>query len=454
MQSRNGFRLARRPGRRSSCSKVWPGYDRHVPASRQDGPGGWRSGPACVVSESQRIAAMTSAIFCVAVSLASGPQAVDRDRGGDGPEGIRRGRRPGGRRPARPAVRRRVRRRGQRLPLRHLQPSHPQDRRAGPGSITTVAGSGTTGFSGDGGPATEAQLNEPYGVVLDAAGNLFFADRLNRRVRRVDARTGRDHDGRGQRLEGLLGRRRAGRRRPGWSSPTASPSTRTGGRSSSPTWPATGSASSTSPRGRSATFAGTGSGRHDGDGGPAATALDLGCPRRRGRARRDGLHPRARGQHAPGGRPADRPDHDHRRHRRQGILGRRRPRHGGDLQRAQGAGRRPSGQPLHRRHREPRDPGHRSRARGRSAPWPARAKPAARATAGRRPRARLDRPHGVAVGPDGGSGSATPTTTGSACVSRRHPELGIGSQNPRTVATIGRPDSNSSRADPRAHRHP
>jgi DNA-binding beta-propeller fold protein YncE len=62
------------------------------------------------------------------------------------------------------------------------------DRRRG--VISTVAGSGVPGFAGDGGPALAAQLNEPYGVVLDPRGNLFFADRLNRRVRRVDARTG------------------------------------------------------------------------------------------------------------------------------------------------------------------------------------------------------------------------------------------------------------------------
>lgn len=58
------------------------------------------------------------------------------------------------------------------------------------GVITTVAGNGAQGFSGDGGAASKAQLNEPYGVVLDSKGNLYFADRLNRRVRRVDAGTG------------------------------------------------------------------------------------------------------------------------------------------------------------------------------------------------------------------------------------------------------------------------
>jgi DNA-binding beta-propeller fold protein YncE len=58
------------------------------------------------------------------------------------------------------------------------------------GMISSVAGNGKAGYSGDGGLAIEAQLNEPYGIVLDPRGNLFIADRLNRRVRRVDARSG------------------------------------------------------------------------------------------------------------------------------------------------------------------------------------------------------------------------------------------------------------------------
>ncbi len=57
------------------------------------------------------------------------------------------------------------------------------------GTIITVAGTGKAGYSGDGGPAVQAQLNEPYGVVVDQSGNLFVADRLNRRIRRIDGRT-------------------------------------------------------------------------------------------------------------------------------------------------------------------------------------------------------------------------------------------------------------------------
>jgi DNA-binding beta-propeller fold protein YncE len=58
------------------------------------------------------------------------------------------------------------------------------------GIITTVAGNGEAGHAGDGGPATQASLNEPYGIAIDRSGNLFVADRLNRRVRRIDAVSG------------------------------------------------------------------------------------------------------------------------------------------------------------------------------------------------------------------------------------------------------------------------
>src|ERR1035437_9708216 len=52
--------------------------------------------------------------------------------------------------------------------------------------ITTVAGNGINSFSGDGGAATNAALNYPSGVVLDAGGNLLIADRINSRIRKVN----------------------------------------------------------------------------------------------------------------------------------------------------------------------------------------------------------------------------------------------------------------------------
>lgn len=56
--------------------------------------------------------------------------------------------------------------------------------------LTTVAGNGKKGYSGDGGPATEATLNEPYEVRFDVQGNMFFVEMQNHLVRRVDAKTG------------------------------------------------------------------------------------------------------------------------------------------------------------------------------------------------------------------------------------------------------------------------
>ena len=58
------------------------------------------------------------------------------------------------------------------------------------GRLATVAGTGTEGFSGDGGPATAAQLKDPSDLALDREGNLYIADAGNNRVRRVSAKTG------------------------------------------------------------------------------------------------------------------------------------------------------------------------------------------------------------------------------------------------------------------------
>ncbi|MEU2120340.1 hypothetical protein [Nocardia niwae] len=55
------------------------------------------------------------------------------------------------------------------------------------GLITTVAGTGTEGYNGDNQPAINAELHYPFGVALDGAGNLYIAEILNHRARRVEA---------------------------------------------------------------------------------------------------------------------------------------------------------------------------------------------------------------------------------------------------------------------------
>src|SRR5262249_51065517 len=61
---------------------------------------------------------------------------------------------------------------------------------AADGKISTIVGTGSSGFTGDGGLATAARVAQPGGAVYDAAGNLYFVDRGNYRVRKVVAGTG------------------------------------------------------------------------------------------------------------------------------------------------------------------------------------------------------------------------------------------------------------------------
>jgi streptogramin lyase len=147
---------------------------------------------------------------------------------------------------------------------------------AATGVITTVAGTGEAGYSGDGGPATKAQLNQPYGITLDRAGNIYVADRLNSSIRKITARGGTIETFAGNGRKGFAG--------------DAGPAT---------------SASFVEPNGVAldcekkwlfitdvadnrvrkvdlrtetiTTFAGTGAAAHDGDGGPASRAAIFGA---------------------------------------------------------------------------------------------------------------------------------------------------------------------------------
>ena len=68
------------------------------------------------------------------------------------------------------------------------EPGHSRVRKIDPdGTITTIAGGDSSGYGGDGGPATDALLSGVYGVAMDGSGNLYIADASNHRVRQVDA---------------------------------------------------------------------------------------------------------------------------------------------------------------------------------------------------------------------------------------------------------------------------
>jgi DNA-binding beta-propeller fold protein YncE len=146
---------------------------------------------------------------------------------------------------------------------------------AASGVISTICGTGVKGFSGDGGPAARAQLNEPYGVVVDRSGRVFFADRLNGRVRVIDT-TGilRTLAGNGSGQHG------------GDSGPAAEAGmVEPNGLALSPDQSRLFIADVAGHRvrvvdlaiGTIETFAGTGDARHDGDGGPATKAAVFGA---------------------------------------------------------------------------------------------------------------------------------------------------------------------------------
>jgi len=58
------------------------------------------------------------------------------------------------------------------------------------GVISTVAGTGKAGFGGDGGPANKAQLSQPHSLAFDSAGDLYVCDIINHRIRKIDIKSG------------------------------------------------------------------------------------------------------------------------------------------------------------------------------------------------------------------------------------------------------------------------
>jgi DNA-binding beta-propeller fold protein YncE len=147
---------------------------------------------------------------------------------------------------------------------------------AASGTIATVAGDGKKGFAGDGGPARGGRLDEPYGLVLDAEGNLYFADRLNRRVRRVDGRSGIITT-----VAGDGSKTSSGDGGPAVRAGLVEPNGVALDRSGRKLFIADVADNRVRvvdlDTGTIATFAGTGKGKHDGDGGPASAASIAGA---------------------------------------------------------------------------------------------------------------------------------------------------------------------------------
>jgi sugar lactone lactonase YvrE len=146
-------------------------------------------------------------------------------------------------------------------------------RKVNPGGvISTVAGNGTQGYSGDGGPATSAELYYPYGVAVDTAGNLFIADEGNNRIRMVTP-GGVISTVAGNGIFGFSGHNGDGG--PATSAMLAAPEDvavdTAGNLFIADTW--SNSVRKVTPGGVISTVAGNGTGGYSGDGGPATSAI-------------------------------------------------------------------------------------------------------------------------------------------------------------------------------------
>ena len=180
------------------------------------------------------------------------------------------------------------------------------------GDIITVAGNGTAGYSGDGGPATAAELDWPRRPRRRLRGRP-----VHRRLRQQrDPRGGqgdrRHHHRRRQRHRRLQRRRRARHRRRAERPPTASPSTPRA-TCSSPTCTTTVVREVVKATGDIITVAGNGTAGYSGDNGPATAAELDGPMRRRRRLRGRPVHRRLLQQRGPRGGQGDRRHHHRRR---------------------------------------------------------------------------------------------------------------------------------------------
>jgi len=138
----------------------------------------------------------------------------------------------------------------------------------GKGRYTTIAGNGSAGHTGDGGPATKAELNRPTDIAFDSRGNLYIADYLNNAVRKVTP---------GGIITTFAGTGRAGMSGDGWLAPTVDlwePTAVAVDRADNVyiAEEATYRVRKVTPDGRLTTFAGTGRPGSGGDGGPATHA--------------------------------------------------------------------------------------------------------------------------------------------------------------------------------------
>ena len=216
------------------------------------------------------------------------------------------------------------------------------------GTIVTAAGNGTAGYTGDNGPATAAELNDPWGLAVDSAGDLFIADYGQQRDPRGRQGDRRHHHRRRQRHRRLQRRQRARDRRRAESAPAASPSTPRA-TCSSPTSDNNVIREVVKATGDIITVAGNGTAGYSGDNGPA-TAAELNSPRGVAVDSAGNLFiADNRQQRDPRGRQGDRRHHHRRRQRHRRLQRRQRARDRRRAERPQHRRRRLRGRPVHRR---------------------------------------------------------------------------------------------------------